>query len=98
MLIHVVCWKYRPDVDEAAKAEHRRRLKTLPGLVQGIERFDVGADVLRLDRSYDTGLVAEFADLEALEAYNIHPEHQNVVAVGRQIAETVMSVDFYREA
>ena len=98
MLIHVVCWKYRPDVDEAAKAEHRRRLKTLPDLVPGVERFDVGADVLRLDRSYDTGLIAEFAALEALDAYNVHPEHQKVVAVGREIAETVMSVDFHREA
>ena len=98
MLIHVVCWKYRSSVDEAAKVEHRRRLRGLMSEVPGIERLDVGADVLRLDRSYDTGLVAEFADLQALEAYNIHPNHQKVVAIGREIAETVMSVDFYREA
>src|SRR6476620_746158 len=98
MLIHVVCWKYRPDVEEASKAEHRCRLRGLMREVPGIERLDVGADVLRLDRSYDTGLVAEFADVAAPEAYNGHPNHQKGVAVGREIAGTVMSVDFYREA
>ena len=97
MLIHVVCWRYRPDVEEDVRDEHRRRLSELATLVPGIERLDVGGDVLHLERSYDTALVAEFADLETLKAYNIHPEHQNVVAIGREIAETVMSVDFYRE-
>ena len=96
MLIHVVCWRYRPDVGEAERDEHRRRLGDLAALVPGIDRLDVGADVLHLERSYDTALVAEFADIRALEAYNVHPEHQAVGAIGREIAETVMSVDFYR--
>lgn len=97
MLIHVVCWKYRSDVADAEREGHRVRLKGLRSTVPGILRLDVGADVLRIARSYDTALVAEFADMDALEAYNIHPEHQKVVAIGREIADTVMSVDFYRD-
>lgn len=96
MLIHIVCWKYRPDVDESAREEHRSRLAALKTLIPNIERLDVGKDILHLDRSFDTGLIADFADREALDAYTDHPEHQTVVAIGRAIAEKVVSVDFMR--
>ncbi|HEV7701240.1 MAG TPA: Dabb family protein [Pyrinomonadaceae bacterium] len=96
MLVHIVCWKYRPDVPEEAREAHRSRLRDLQRLVPGVERLDVGADVLHLDRSFDTALLGEFADREALDAYNVHPEHQAVVVIGRAIAEKVVSVDFYR--
>jgi hypothetical protein len=94
MLIHVVCWKYKANVSDAARDEHRRRLKELSQLVAGLARFDVGADILHLDRSFDMGLVAEFESREALDAYTVHPEHQAVVAIGREIAENTISVDF----
>jgi hypothetical protein len=54
----------------------------------------VGSDVLNLARSYDTGLVATFKNLEDLEFYNVHPAHQEVVSLGREIAAHVVSVDF----
>ncbi len=96
MLIHVVCWKYRPDVDETAREEHRSRLAALKSLIPNITRLDVGGDVLHLDRSFDTGLVACFPDRAALDHYTDHAEHQAVVAIGRSIAEKVISVDFMR--
>ncbi len=97
MLIHIVCWKYRDNVDEASRANHRKQLASLEGLVPGMGRLDVGEDVLHLDRSFDTALVAEFDNIDSLDAYTVHPEHQTVVAIGREIAEKVMSVDFHRE-
>jgi hypothetical protein len=54
----------------------------------------VGFDVLRLPRSYDTGLVAAFDDRAGLQAYTVHPEHIKVVEFGRAISEHVASVDF----
>ena len=63
-------------------------------MIPNIESFEVGSDVLHLDRSFDTGLVARYPDRAALDCYNDHPEHQKVVALGRQIAEKVVSVDF----
>lgn len=96
MLIHIVCWKYKPETDEAAREDHRNRLKSLVGVIPEIASFDVGADVLHLDRSFDTGLVATFADREALDAYTDHPEHQAVAALGKQLAEKAISVDFYQ--
>src|SRR4051794_28364765 len=96
MLIHIVCWKYKADTDEATRVEHRARLTALPQVIPDILIFDVGEDVLHLERSFDTGLVAHFADRETLDRYNDHPEHQRVAAFGREIAEKAVSVDFLR--
>ena len=54
----------------------------------------MGFDTLFLPRSYDTGLVAIFADRAALDAYTIHPEHVKVAEFGRSISAHVASVDF----
>jgi hypothetical protein len=94
MLIHIVCWKYKPEITEAEREEHRAKLKNLPGVIPDILSFQVGADILHLERSFDTGLVAIYPDRAALDAYTVHPEHQKVAALGKQIAEKVVSVDF----
>ncbi len=96
MLTHIVCWKYKPETTAEERAEHVSKLRALPDLIPNIINFDVGSDVLHLERSYDTGLVAVYTDLAALEAYTIDPEHQKVAALGKEIAERVVSVDFIR--
>ncbi len=97
MLTHIVIWKYRKDVAQAEREKHVRQLRSLPSLIPEIESFDVGFDVLRLPRSYDTGLVSTFRDRAALEAYSEHPEHVKVASYGRGISEHVASVDFEDE-
>ncbi|HEY0049265.1 MAG TPA: Dabb family protein [Pyrinomonadaceae bacterium] len=94
MLIHIVCWKYKPEITEAERAEHRAKLKSLPDVIPDILSFKVGADILHLERSFDTGLAAAYPDRAALDAYTAHPSHQEVAALGKQIAEKVVSVDF----
>lgn len=94
MLTHIVCWKYKPEATPPERAEHIAKLRNLAKLIPEVLSLSVGADVLHLERSFDTGLVATFVDRAGLDAYTIHPEHQTVVAVGRAIAEKVVSVDF----
>lgn len=95
MLTHIVCWKYKPETAKNAREEHVARLKSLPEAIPNIVSFSVGFDVLHLERSFDTGLVAVFPDRAALDAYTIHPLHQTVAKMGREIAERVVSVDFF---
>lgn len=97
MLTHIVVWKYRAEVDQAAREEHVAQLRLLSSLPLGIESFNVGFDTLRLARSYDTGLVAVFRDRAALDAYTVHPQHIAVANFGRSISEHVASVDFESE-
>ncbi len=94
MLTHIVCWKYKQETTREQREDHIARLRALPGVIANIISFNVGADILHLDRSFDTGLVAVYPDRAALDFYNDHPEHVKVAALGRQIAEKVVSVDF----
>lgn len=94
MLTHIVIWKYRENVSQGEREEHVALLRSLPRLIPEIETFAVGFDVLRLPRSYDTGLVATFRDRDALEIYSDHPEHVKAAFIGRTISEHVASVDF----
>jgi hypothetical protein len=97
MLTHIVIWKYKPEADAEQRSEHVALLKRLPGIIPEIQSFSVGFDVLRLPRSYHTGLVAVFRDRAGLEAYTVHPDHIAVADFGRAISEHVASVDFEDE-
>ena len=97
MLTHIVCWKYKEGTTEEQRAHHIERLRALPDVIPNIVSYKVGGDVLHLERSFDTGLVAEYPNREALDHYANHPAHQEVVALGKQIAEKVVSVDFVED-
>jgi hypothetical protein len=97
MLIHIVCWKYKVEITETEREEHRAKLRNLPNIIPNILSFNVGADILHLERSFDTGLVAVYPDREALDTYTVHPEHEAAANLGKQIAERVVSVDFLSE-
>ena len=95
MLTHIVCWKYKPEVTDDQRNDHIAMLRALPAVIPDIVSFNVGSDILHLDRSFDTGLVAVYPDRAALDAYSDHPEHQKVAALGKQISQQVVSVDFF---
>lgn len=97
MLTHLVMWKYRDDVSQETRQEHVAQLSALPSHIPDVESFAVGFDVVRLERSYDTGLIAVFKDRNGLDAYTIHPIHKNVADFGRSISQHVASVDFESE-
>lgn len=93
MIVHVVCFKYKGDVDAEARTQHRRRLQTLADL-DGILDLKVGEDIVRSARSYDTALVILFRDRAALDSYQKHPRHIPVAQFGPMSCESVVSVDF----
>jgi len=94
MLTHIVIWKYRADVGQDIRAEHVVLLRRLASVIPEVKSLTVGFDTLLLPRSYDTGLVATFADRAGLDAYTVHPEHIKVVEFGSAISAQVASVDF----
>jgi hypothetical protein len=94
MLTHIVVWKYRDDIEQFAREEHVNLLRSLRRIIPQIQSLSVGFDSLHLPRSYDSGLVAVFADRAAFDAYTVHPEHVKVAEFGRSISEHIASVDF----
>ena len=98
MLTHLVIWKYKQEASDEERREHVALLRALARVVPEVQSLSVGTDVLRLPRSYDTGLVATFRDRAGLEAYTVHPDHVVAADFGRRISEQVASVDFEDEA
>ena len=94
MLTHIVCWKYKPETTPEQRETHLAKLKNLPNVIPNIISFNIGFDILHLERSFDLGLVAVYPDRAALDFYTEHTIHQEVAKMGREIAEKVVSVDF----
>lgn len=94
MLTHIVLFKFKPEIRVAQIQELAAGLGGLPAHIEEIREFRFGHDVLHSERSYDLGLVCSFEDRDALQRYQVHPEHQKVVAMVRQIASSVVAVDF----
>ena len=93
MLMHVVSFKYKAEVIEARRDEHRDRLQALQDL-PGIVALMVGRDVVRSPRSYDTGLVVRFRDRAALDAYQKNERHVPISQHGVAISDHIVAVDF----
>jgi len=93
MLTHIVSFKYKADITDAQRTDHRLRLKGL-STVPGVLDLRVGADVVGSPRSYDTGLLVVFANREALDAYASHPQHVPVAQFGASLCDHIVSVDF----
>ena len=93
MLTHIVCFKYKSDVPQSTRDEHRQRLRGLHG-IEGVVKLTVGADVVHSPRSYDTALVVEFRDRPALDAYQTNPQHVPVAQFGVSLSESIVAVDF----
>ena len=80
MIKHIVLWTLHEQAEGRTKAENaakaKRELEALNGRIEGLLGLEVGIDLLHTDSSADLSLLATFASLEALEAYQRHPEHK----------------------
>jgi len=93
MLLHLVIFRYKTEVDAATRIRHRERLAALKGL-DGVIDLKVGQDVVRSPRSYDTGLAITFQDRAALDAYQKNDQHVPVAQFGLGLSEHIVAVDF----
>ena len=93
MVTHVVLFRLK---DRSRKNIEKARdvLLSLKDRIPVIRSFEVGADIIRSDRSYDLALVSRFDNLDDLEAYRVHPEHVNVVDYIAQVKESSIAVDY----
>jgi hypothetical protein len=94
MLQHFVFLKYRDGTPDGHVAAFCERMSALPDAIRGIEHLEIGRDELRDPRSWDLVLIMEFASVEALRAYQRHPDHLAVMAFNDPFVANVASVDF----
>jgi len=94
MLRHYVFLKYRDGTSDGHVTAFCERLLALRGTIEEIEHLEIGRDELHDARSWDMVLIMRFASLDALRAYQRHPQHLAVMAFNAPFVTGLGSVDF----
>jgi len=98
MIRHIVMFKLRNFDNETEKTEAvnelLRRLDELPSKIDLIRKYESGADIRKLEWSYDISLVMDFNSMADLDAYTIHPAHQEFVAFNKDFSIAKVCVDY----
>ena len=97
MIKHVVLFKFKNVTDLPDKTEKlasiKQSLEQLINRVPELRMIEVGLNN-NPNESYDLSLISEFKSWDDLKAYVIHPEHQKVGAVIREILSERACVDY----
>jgi len=96
MLQHYVFLKYREGTGTAHVASFCERMLALRESIDGIRRLEIGRDELHEARSWDLVLIMAFDSVDALRAYQSHPDHVAVMRFNDPFVSDVASVDFTR--
>jgi hypothetical protein len=95
MLKHVVFLKFKEGVTEKDIDDLDRSFSALPSCIPEIKVYEFGRDIIRSERSYDYVLVSAFENLETMNRYQVHPEHQALLQKVRRLSDSILAVDFY---
>lgn len=98
MIKHIVFWKLKDEADGRTRAENARKLKqdleSLRGAIPGVQVVEVGLNVNTSDAAYDVALYSVFSDQAALDSYQRHPKHQEIVAFLAKVRSARVLVDY----
>lgn len=94
MIRHVAVFRFTPDFTEAQRRHWMSLLRALPAQIPQLLSMSVGADLVGGPASYELAIVADFADLEGLKAYNAHPAHAEILRISGPVKTALATVDF----
>lgn len=93
MIKHIVMWRIaEPRRENALKI--KEALEELNGRIPGLLRLEVGVDFSREAESADVVLYSEFANREALDAYQAHPAHAEVAPLVKALRSERRVADY----
>lgn len=82
MVKHIVMWNVVDSHQGMGKkellGEIKKRIEALKGVVPQIREIEVGFDFNGSDAAFDIALYSVFDDRAALDAYQVHPAHEEV--------------------
>jgi hypothetical protein len=93
MLTHIFLFKLTdPTTNNMEMLQEK--LLSLDGKVPQLRHIEVGLNIVPSTRAYDVALYTRFDSREEMEAYQVHPYHQEVVAYVRSVVAGSVSVDY----
>lgn len=97
MIKHVVLFKFKADIPKEIRKqklpEIKKSLEMLKSQISELGYIEAGLNS-NPEESYDLALISEFASWDDLKAYVVHPEHQKVSAVIRELLQERACVDY----
>lgn len=97
MIRHIVSWNFKegfsPEENAAYAKKIKQDLESLRGVVPGIAELKVLIDLLP-SGNVDVVLNSLFENAEALDSYQIHPEHKKAGAFIGQVMENRRCIDY----
>lgn len=98
MIRHIVMFKLKEFPVETEKLvaarEVKKHLDELPLKIDVIRKHETGIDIRKLAWSYDIILIMDFDSMTDLEAYTIHPAHQDFIAFNKDYSTVKVSIDY----
>ena len=98
MIRHIVMFKLKefPGESEklAAAQEVINRLDELPSKIDVIRKYEAGIDIRKLSWSFDIVLTMDFDTMADLDAYTIHPSHQEFIAFNKAYSVDKVCIDY----
>lgn len=95
---HTVLFNFKEDAGEAQVQDALDTLNRLPKIISEIQEWEIAEDQGRRKSSFRFALLATFADMDAMERYLIHPEHESAVAKAAPLLNQVAEHDYVIQA
>ncbi|WP_272700582.1 Dabb family protein [Desulfovibrio sp. Fe33] len=98
MVRHIVMWTLKDEAEGHSAAENGAKMKeileALRGRIEGLRHIEVSVDIVAADPECHVILCSEHDDVDALNHYQGHPEHQACVAFVKKVASGRKAVDY----
>lgn len=96
MVRHIVFWTLKEEAEGRTKWENakiiKERLEALVGVIDGLVDAEVGIN--ENGGEYDAVLLSTFESMDALKAYDVHPEHEKVRAFVKKVNVSRVAADY----
>ncbi|BDY13427.1 Dabb family protein [Hydrogenimonas cancrithermarum] len=96
MVVHIVMFRFEDENKSENIEKVKEMLEALPEKIPSLRSMEAGVDFLHSERSMDLVLTSTFDDRDGLEAYRVHPAHQEVVAFIKEVTVESRVVDYER--
>src|SRR5688500_14980236 len=94
MIRHVVMFKFKPEVEKAARIDLMRRVRALPQDIDVIRSLTIAENFAQSPRACDFILMVDVENETDLQIYGDHPKHQPVKQLSAELCSGTYVVDY----
>lgn len=95
MVKHIVMWNIKEDENKAEVLKTlKQKLEGLAHKIDVLKKIEIGFNYNLVPSAHDVVLYSEFLSKEDLEAYIVHPAHQEVGLYVKSVVKDRVVVDY----